>query len=283
MFFSLLLASCFALESDKLMAADLTRAVSGFASLAPDTVIGHAPLPGAVRVLQPVDLRILAARHGLEVDATQAVCFEWHVLALDRDAVHQAMVASLGEGQIEIVSLSQYPVPRGTLVFPRQTLPSVAGADGTVTWKGHVRYAASGKFDIWARVKIAVAQTRVVLKESISAGLPISSGSLLLEQYEGLPASGSSASSLDEVVGRVPRKALPAGAIVPLKLLDVANVVARGDLVQVDVSVGLARLRSAGKALTAGSIGSFISVENIESKRTFSARVQGPGKVLVER
>lgn len=60
------------------------------------------------------------------------------------------------------------------------------------------------------------------------------------------------------------------------------DAVARGGQVQVEVESGLARLKFEGRAETAGAVGDVVTVRNLQSGKTFPARVVGRNKVLVE-
>jgi flagella basal body P-ring formation protein FlgA len=64
--------------------------------------------------------------------------------------------------------------------------------------------------------------------------------------------------------------------------LNRAPDVARGDVVQVEVTAGGAHLALEGRAEANGSTGSTILVKNLSSGKDFRARITGKGKVSVQ-
>jgi flagella basal body P-ring formation protein FlgA len=193
------------------------------------------------------------------------------------------MRQSLGTelARIEILEYSRYPVPLGSLEFPLAGLPAAGAKSGPVTWKGRVRYAGRRSFAVWAQVNVAITENRVVTGRDLLPGRPVEPDQLNIEPYEGLPARTPAARSLEQVVGRVPRRLIRAGSPVWIGHLEDAPDVRRGDTINIEVQSGATRLTALGLAETPGRLGETVTVRNPQSGGTFSARVSGKGKAVV--
>src|SRR5438477_526330 len=106
---------------------------------------------------------------------------------------------------------------------------------------------------------------------------------LRLEMRDEFPGAGSFAASIDQVAGRVPRRAIAAGTPLRIEWLAAPKEVTRGETVKVEVVMGGARLELEAQAEASGAIGDTIPVLNPVSKKRFSARVDGKGKVSVTK
>jgi flagella basal body P-ring formation protein FlgA len=278
-------AACIPVEGDRILAADLAPALPALAALPADTPLAYAPVPGVRRVLLPAELRRLGARHGVELRAAPELCVERPMETLDRERVLAALRRSLAipEARIDIVELSRQLVPRGALQFPRERLsaPPLRSANAAVLWKGYVLYGSRRRFTVWARVRISAPLQRIVAAGDLPAGQPLEESRLRVERFEGFPLRREQAQTLEQVLGRVPRRSIPAGSAVWLNQLDELPDIRRGDTIAIEVRSGAARLSSTGRAESAGSRGQTIAVRNPESNKTFAARVVGKGKAVV--
>lgn len=274
-------ASCHPLQNDKITGRDLAAASPLFGSVEPDAAIGYAPAPGHTRVMRPDELRRWLPAATPPIELTQ-VCFEWVLEAVSKERMLQAMKSALAndEAEITIIEASEYGAPKGDLVFPMSGLPT-ATANGPVLWRGHVRYAGTRKFNVWARVEIAIPYTRVVAVEEIKAGDVIKAEQLRLIQGKGAPVPGKTFSRIEDVSGRTARNRIAPDTPVLVSTLGAARDITKGDLVRVDVRSGLARLSLQARAESNGAAGDTISVRNPTSGKTFVARVEGPGHVSV--
>jgi flagella basal body P-ring formation protein FlgA len=89
------------------------------------------------------------------------------------------------------------------------------------------------------------------------------------------------ARNLEEVVGRVPRRALRMGMPVFRTDLIEPLQIQRGDLVDVTAIAGAAQLRMPALAETPGRQGDMISLKNPRTGKIFRARIEGKDKALV--
>jgi flagella basal body P-ring formation protein FlgA len=87
--------------------------------------------------------------------------------------------------------------------------------------------------------------------------------------------------NLEQAVGLVARRALPAGRALRQVDLQKPELVARNENVTITYEVPGIVLTMRGQALEAGAQGDLISVLNVHSKKTIHATIVGPGRVTV--
>jgi flagella basal body P-ring formation protein FlgA len=273
-------AACIAVAGERVTAADLAQGAPVFSSLPADTDLGYAPVPGARRYYHGAELNRLALRYNLAMDGAVEICIERAMEPLAPERVIAAMRQALGipSIRIEIVELSRYPVPRGDIEFTRASLPPSAAAP--VLWRGFVRYGSQHRFALWARVKVTVPSTRIVAIQNLPAGRRIEASQVRIEPTETFPST-QPAPSLDQVLSLVPRRSITAGAVLTQNLLDTPREVERGDVVAVEVHSGGARLALEGRAQNSGRRGDAIPIRNLDSGKSFSARVAGKDRVVL--
>jgi flagella basal body P-ring formation protein FlgA len=275
------MSGCVSIAGERVVARDLAAAVPAFAEIPADTPLGYAPAPGARRVFHANDVRRLAIRYNITPPPDSEICIERVMGPLSPDRVVQAMRDALGSAgaRVEVLELSRYPVPSGQIQFVRSALP--AGGGAPVLWRGSVLYTAERRFAIWARVKIAVPSIRMVAAENLPPGRHIERENIRLEECELFPSGHPSEASLDQILGRVPRRPIAAGATITANLLDAPKEVERGDTVEVQVRSGAAHLKLEGLAQSAGRRGESIPVRNLTTNKSFSARIVDKDVVLV--
>ncbi len=271
---------CLAVEGERVTAGDLAPILPALSSLPADTEVGYAPVPGTRRFYHAPELHRLAMRYNLVLNAAGEICIERAMEPLAPQRVIDAMRTALGnpEARIEIVELSRYPVPRGEIQFARATL--LARGATPALWRGFIRYGSQSRFAIWARVKITVRSTRIVATKNLPAGHRIEAAQLRVEECEIFPVNQPTL-SLDQVLGLVPRRSITSGAVLAASLLDVPNEVERGDVVQVEVRSGAARLLLEGRAQASGRRGDAIPIRNLTTGKRFSARVADKDRVVL--
>jgi flagella basal body P-ring formation protein FlgA len=272
------LAGCLALgpESDSILARDLAPALPGLADSG--VALSPAPLPGVPRIFRMAELKRIGARFQVAADPVQEICFERSVAPPDPVRLLEAMRRQLPQARIQVLDYGRLPAPAGEIDFPQSGLRR-AGTDGY--WSGSVRYGGGRRFPLWARVRVTVEEPRVLATGDLRPGRAILAEQLRVETREVFPAEKFFATSAEPVVGRAARLAIPAGAAIRLDWLAPAQDVVRGDRVIVEVRSGAAYLRFEATAEASGSVGQMIPVTNPESKKRFSARVEGKGRVAV--
>jgi flagella basal body P-ring formation protein FlgA len=268
-------------EGEQLRAGDLARAAAEFGGLPADLVLGFAPAPGARRTFTSGELARLALRHGLTLSAPQAACFERATERLTADRVTAALRAAIPNPDVhlEVLDFSRYPVPHGAIEFPPSGLAS-RRTTAPVVWRGRLLYDGKRTATVWARVRMWTPARRAVAVENLPAGKPIAAGQVRLEEYRACPFE--KAAALEDIVGQVPRRGIRAGEAIAPAMLGAPDDVQRGEVVDVEVSSGAARVRVEARAETAGRAGDTILLRNLENGRRFPARVEGRGKVGID-
>jgi flagella basal body P-ring formation protein FlgA len=288
LFFSMITHTepCEMIANDRILGEDLAKIVPGFLDKMPgDTVIGYSPAPGARRVFTSVELNRIGAPYGVAVAPDAEACFEWSVQPLTKDAIRAAILDSLQapDARIDVLAISGSLAPAGKISFPISGLlaSTITGPDTPVTWRGEVIYHGSRKFSIWARLKISSTMTRVVATQLILPGQTVTADQVRIETYDDFPLRNDIARNLEEVVGRMPRRALRLGLPVSRADLIEPFQVQRGDLVDVTAIAGAAQLHVPALAETPGRQGDLITLKNAHSGKYFRARIEGRDKALV--
>jgi flagella basal body P-ring formation protein FlgA len=288
LFFSMITrtAPCEMIANDRILGEDLAKIVPGFLDKMPgDTVIGYSPAPGTRRIFTSVELNRIGAPYGVAVAPDAEACFEWSVQPLNKDVVRAAILDSLqsSDARIDVLAISGSLAPAGKISFPISGLlaSTITGPDTPVTWRGEVLYQGSRKFSIWARLKISSTMTRVVATQLILPGQTVTPDQVRVETYDDFPLRNDIARNLEEVVGRMPRRALRLGLPVSRADLIEPFQVQRGDLVDVTAIAGAAQLHVPALAETPGRQGDLITLKNAHSGKYFRARIEGRDKALV--
>ncbi len=280
---------CVQVSGDRILARDLVAAVPELAALPADEPLGFAPVPGTRRLLSGQELAYWAGRHGIRLEPGPALCVERATERLTRQRLEATLGAVLKDAtpagmpapRFEVLDFSRYPVPPGELEFSRSGLPVPPRAGLPVIWRGRVLYGGHRSVPIWARIRVVVSGEAVVATENLGAGRRIESAQVRLATLEWFPFGEAPVRQLDEVVGRLPRRSLRAGAPVLASALVSPQQVERGQTVAVEVRSGSAQLRLEGRAESGGNAGDAITVRNPDSGKRFPARVDGQGKVVV--
>ena len=277
--------ACEVVSGEQIFSADLARALPIFAAMPRDVVIGYSPAPGARRILQLPELKRVGAQYGIRVPTESHACFEWNVQPISEDAVRAAIRESLHTpaAQVEILAMSKAPAPQGNLVFPQSGLSAATNIDPStpVTWRGYIQYGSPRRFAVWARVRVSAAMPRVIATEPLAAGKPVAKEQVRLETSDDFPLRNDTARSLEEVIGRIPRRAVRAGLPVLRSDLAEAFQVERGDTVEVMVVAGAAQLELDAQAEASGRQGDVIPMRNPRSGKLFRARIDGKGRAIV--
>jgi len=278
-------ASCLPIAGERIRAADLAVAIPEFSAAAPETVLGYAPAPGARRVIHREELARLAALHKIDARPASDVCFEWETRIPAREEIISAMRASIDEpeAQVDVLEVSRTPVPRGEMVFPKDSLPKAPASGPTtgVIWRGYIRYGGQRRFDFWARVRITGPSSRIIVVSPIRTGEVVREDQVKTELSASFGFEPLAVRTPSQVVGRVAKRSLQPGTTILAQYIETPKAVLKGDVVGVEVRCGGARLRLGATAEASGNVGQVIPVRNTASGKTFSARVVGPGAVLV--
>jgi len=278
-------AGCQTIRGDQISGDDLARALPAFSAMPGDAIIGLSPAPGGRRMFAYAELERIGKKYGVQAPPNSRACFEWKMRPVSEDAVRAAIRDTLQTqpAQITILAVSKAWAPEGKLVFPLSGLSASTNVDAAtpVTWRGELMYNSSHRFTVWARVRVAATMTRVIAKEMLLPGRPVSAKQLTVETLQDFPLRNDVARTLDEVVGRTPLHAIQPGARVQRTDLREPFQVQRGETVVVTAICGAAQLRIDAVAENPGKQGDMISLRNPASGKIFRARVEGHDQALV--
>jgi flagella basal body P-ring formation protein FlgA len=272
--------ACQVVNSDHILGKDLAAASPLFAALDPGIEVSAAPLAGAERVLRPEEIVRLARQNGIALEGpAPSICFARVTESLSAEKLLPELQRALGldNANIEILDFSRFGVPRGTFEFPKSSLMPNG------LWRGRVRYGENHSMPVWVKTRITVERTWVEAAEALIVGKAIEASQLNVRTGRRFPFDPPLVESMQLLVGRKPVRTLAAGTPVAPGMLTVAHDVERGDRVEVEVKVGAAILDFEATAESAGRTGDSIMVKNPENGRTFQAKIQDKGHVLVER
>lgn len=136
------------------------------------------------------------------------------------------------------------------------------------------------KLNVIADVKLS--RDVVVAKKSISRGKAVNGDDLEVVKKTVGPFEKLVEPDISKVAGMQAVRNIRAGAILRLNQLSWPKMVSAGDVVSIIAKSGHMVITVTGEARQDGDRGEWIKVTNTESKKTFSARVTGPGEVKVE-
>jgi flagella basal body P-ring formation protein FlgA len=272
--------ACGILAGDRILGEDVAAANAAFAALDPTIEIGSAPLAGVQRVLRPDELVRLAKQHAILLDGpVSAICFERATEPLTAakllPVIRRAL--ALDDAKIEILDFSRFGVPRGVFEFPR------SGLMPSGLWRGRVLYGAGHSMPLWVTTRITIERTWVEAVEPLVAGKVIEPSQLIARSGPRFPFDAPLLESVSALAGRRPVRRLSAGTPILAAMLMIAHDVERGDLVAVEVTVGRAILDFEATAESSGRAGESIMIKNPGNGRSFQAKIQDKGHVLVEK
>ncbi len=273
--------TCSLIHADSIFGRDLAAAVPALVGISPDARIGLSPAPGQQRTFRAPELKRIALADHLTAEISQDVCFAWKLAVPDRARMASAMQLALADRNpgIEIIESSLMPAPEGEVVFPLSGL--ITSLDNPSVWRGYVLYAGTRKFPIWARAFVRVKEQHVIAAADLREGDTLRLDQLKLETYEGPVSRDRYVVKPSEIEGLLLRRPLQAGAPLMEDMLETPREVNRGEMVDAIVQTGAARLDVQGVAEDDGRKGQIISVKNPRSGRTFHARVEDKGVVVV--
>ena len=276
-------AGCLPASGNRILARDLAMADTRFARLPATLTIGFAPAPGTQRIFNLSELQRLARNNGIAPEGLAEVCFELAMHPLKTEDAVSAMRRALpAETVLKVIEMPVLEVPVGQIEFPILGLePPLESNHGVQFWRGDVLYAESRRVSIWARVEVTAEYKAVVATKDLLPDTPLDAGSLRIETRTGPLVREKSASRIEDVQGRVAKRAVKAGAPIPVAILEEAPAVRRGDSVSVEVQSGLAHLHFEAIAEKTARDGEMVELRNPLNGKTFRARLTADGRAVI--
>lgn len=128
---------------------------------------------------------------------------------------------------------------------------------------------------------IEVLRPAVIVASPIRRRAEIRSDSLRQEERWLTPGGPAPVATIEQVVGSLARSRLAEGDVLHAGIIEPGVVIKRGDLVEVLTLSGGLEIKSRARATEDGTTGQRIELRSDNSRKTFRARVHGPGRVVL--
>ena len=252
--------------------------------------LGEAPAPGATVFLTPQSLeqKLLATRADFSAitwnvpasfkitTSAQSVSGQ-KIAELARTHIAQAafgttvlMVEAPGDLQAPLGKLELAPELSGQVRFNGPTTVYVAvRIDGATFAKVPVQFEVKRILDV------------VVVVQNLNAGDIIQSHSVRLEQMDAGKLQAGYLTDLAKAVGMQIRQSAPPGTVLFDRSLSRPVLVRHGETIRIAARIGEIEVSASGVAMSQGTAGDLIRVQNLTTKRILTGRVQADKSVLV--
>jgi flagella basal body P-ring formation protein FlgA len=158
-------------------------------------------------------------------------------------------------------------------------LPPVTRESGRVT--AEVRCPGSRPWRLYVPVRVSVTKTLLVAAVPLERGKILAASDVILAEREVGALPGGYLTAPEAAVGRVVRRAIPAGAAVAPGSLEIPVLVRRGQPVTLEARSGAIVVQMAGVARADGALGEMIAVENINSRKVLQGVVRNEKSVEI--
>lgn len=194
-----------------------------------------------------------------------------------RAAAEAAVQARLADVQGQVTATAEAVDPR--LLVPACDLP-LAGSVPAARTQDSARVTAEVRCDgsrtwrLFVPVNVTVRRAVVITAQPLERGKVLAPGDVILADREVGAIAGGYLTSVDAAVGRVLRRAVPAGAPLAPALLESPVLIRRGQAVTLEARTGALLVQAPGVARADGALGERIEVQNLSSKKVLQAVVK---------
>lgn len=129
------------------------------------------------------------------------------------------------------------------------------------------------------RVEVKVRRTVVIAAASKSRGETIDASDVTIDQQWVGP--NMKAASPEEVVGAAAQGRIATGQIILSGSVAAPIIVDKGEIVSVACVSGTIVLTTKARAMSSARVGDVVQFQGLDEKRTFTARMSGPGRAVV--
>ena len=255
--------------------------------------VASAPMPGKSRPLDSQYIKVRLRQHGFDPQQVQA---EWpdRVLVTTRCTVvsgadlaaagEQALRAQLDPADAEIaITCSRTPsdmvLREGALELKAEPLGGFTGASRLVKVTACVNGEAQSSQTICYQVRRFAAA--VVAGKQIERGQVITAEDVSTARCEVSATSAQPFADPAEVAGMRARRTLRAGEMITRAAVDEPPVIERGQKVWVTVLCGAIRIQAEAIAAEDAPANGTVRLKSASSGDSFTARVDGDGRVFV--
>ncbi|RIK70880.1 MAG: flagella basal body P-ring formation protein FlgA [Planctomycetota bacterium] len=177
----------------------------------------------------------------------------------------------------------QYHSPERTYSVPKSPLRQFRRAGGRATlsggrapWTGRQRFSISGEAAVATAVYARVDRQEMALTalRSIARGELIRRGDVQLQPHVGALPAGALA-SIEAAIGKEAVQTIRAESLVTANQVRMPTIVRRGERVSVRARAAGVTVRTFAVAQQDGGLGDLVTVQAIDGKERFTARVAG--------
>lgn len=214
-------------------------------------------------------LPALALSGLLTLAAAWPAAAQQDAVALLRGAIEARYGAALGEGELHL-SLTRH-TPGDFELVETVNIDPASRRFAAILRGGDRRERVEGSF--WTEVAVAVPSRR------IAPGEIITEADLSLMPMRTDQLGQRSLTSMTDLVGMQAKRVLSPGRPVPASSITGEALVQRNKPVTLEYRSGPLLVTARGRALADGAKGDQVRVQNLDSNRTLTATVTGPGTV----
>ena len=218
---------------------------------------------------------------GDEVEITGAAPVEEQVTALLVAAAARRLGMPESDMRVRLISPSAWngDLREGYRVSLREA--SQGSIPGRVSFFMQIQRENRSPTSHWVSADIEVVQPVVVAKRPLSSFHLVTGDDVELAPHHLTRKGGRYAFSIDEVIGKRVRRAVPQGVPVLLNMVDDVPIIRAGDRVTLIVEEGEMEITTTGEAKENGYLGRRLAVVNVESKRVVYGKVRDASSVVV--
>jgi flagella basal body P-ring formation protein FlgA len=262
------------LPSDRIRAGDLAQAIPQMQQAEASTILGFAPLPGIERRVSRRELIEWGADLGLSLapeSLPETVILGRKMRRLPSEQVRELVSGAVAtrygvapaQVEVELHSFSDPLLPAEPLDFELSSALNRLGRPANLTLRWTNTNGRSGNLSFrataWVRGSYAVA------REAIDARAEISAADFVFEQG---PLPGDPEEFLvtaEDLDAKQLKQSLKAGQPLERRMLEAAQTVKRGALVELQLRSRAVVLRAPARAEQSGATGEVIRCRNLES------------------
>ena len=260
-----------------------------------EVVIGKAPLPSRMRVIETQFIKLRLRQNGFNVSALD-------VCGSPKISVMRSYV-EIGKKEIQEI-LSDFLYGTALRGNSSARVKTMGVPDRIILPKGHITYRVSPsqktryvglvplsiEFSVDGEIQkkvrtnatIEMMVAVVVAKKPLRKHKPITEDDIEVHQMDLADLPGNVITDLDAVLGKRTRRAIGSKTVLRTDLIELPPIVQRGDIVVVLAESNGLRITALGKAKRKGRLSERIPVENFDSKKILHAEIIDSRTVKIE-
>jgi len=145
-----------------------------------------------------------------------------------------------------------------------------------------VRCTDSKPWSLFVPIQVSVFRDVVVAAELLARGSDLTSADVRIASVDLAELPHGYITDISDATGQILKRRLLPGAALTPAMLELPNIIKRGQRVTILVRTGRMEVRMAGKALDHGAVGKRIGVINLSSKQKLEGVVNASGEVMVQ-